>query len=254
MEFADKVVVITGGAGGIGIETARLFALEGASLVLVDVEMGSLKTAAEKTGSDKVVVVPADVSEEAQVKHYVNTAVNEFGKIDIFVNNAGIEGAYGYITDITGEQLEHVLNVNIKGVFYGLKHVIAAMKEKKPGSIINVSSVAGLVGAVGLGPYVASKHAVLGLTKTAALECAPLGIRVNAVCPGPINNRMMRSIEQGALPSDPASVKQGYEQMIPLKRYGESKEVAELIMFLASDRSSYITGSSFTIDGGLSAS
>ncbi len=253
MEFSNKVVVITGGAGGIGIETAKIFAREGASIVLVDLYMGALKTAAEEIKADNIVVVPADVSQEAQVEHYVNKAIEEFGKIDVFINNAGIEGQFGFITDITGEQLDRVLNVNIKGVFYGLKHVVAAMKSQNKGSIINISSVAGLIGSVGLGPYVASKHAVLGLTKTAALEYAQWGIRVNAVCPGPINNRMMRSIEQGALPSDPASVKQGFEQQIALKRYGESEEVGELIVFLASDRSSYITGSYYTIDGGLTA-
>lgn len=253
MEFTDKVVIITGGAGGIGEETAKLFSREGASIILVDVEMPALSAAATRIGNDQMLLVPADVSVEAQVNHYVKTALNEFGRIDIFVNNAGIEGKYGLITDLSGEDLDHVLDVNVKGVFYGLKHVVPAMIKQGYGSIINTSSVAGLIGSPGLGPYVASKHAVLGLTKTAALEYARHGIRVNAVCPGPINNRMMRSIEKGASPDKPEAVKEGFEQMIPLKRYGESAEVAELILFLASAHSSYITGSSLTIDGGLSA-
>jgi NAD(P)-dependent dehydrogenase (short-subunit alcohol dehydrogenase family) len=252
MEFQDRVVIITGGAGGIGKATARVFAQNGAKIVLVDLKQQELDQAVQDLGiSQTCITVAADVSQEAQVINYVDKAWTAYGRIDVFINNAGIEGDFALIKDQDSNNLDRVLSVNVKGVFYGLKHIISKMVQQKSGTIVNVSSVAGFIGSAGLAPYIASKHAVNGLTKTAALECAPWGIRVNAVCPGPINNRMMRAIESGAAPDDPNSVKQAFEQQIPLKRYGESHEVADLIRFLASDQAQYITGALYLIDGGM---
>src|SRR5690606_22635202 len=146
--------------------------------------------------------------------------------------------------------LDKVMAVNVKGVFFGLKHVLPVMIEQKSGSIINTSSIAGLIGFPGITPYVASKHAVIGLTKNAALEAAGAGVRVNAICPAPIEARMMRSVEEGQAAGRAAEMKQTYEQVIPLKRYGLPEEVAQLVLFLASDRSSYITGNAYPVDGG----
>jgi len=255
MEFNEKVAIITGGAGGIGAETARILLQQGAKVTLVDLNMTPLEdTAASINANDKnTLLVTADVSSEEKVQNYVQKTINTFGKVDIFVNNAGTEGKFGLIKDTEASNLDTVLNVNLKGVFYGIKHVVPEMIKHNKGSIINTASVAGLIGSPGMGPYVASKHAVLGITKTAALEYAPFGIRVNAVCPGPIDNRMMRSIEKGASPENPNTVYESFKEMIPFKRYGASDEIAELIVFLASDKSSYITGSYYTIDGGLTA-
>ncbi len=255
MEFKDKVVLITGAAGGIGKKTAQLFAREGAKLGLVDLSKEALESTISELGLEKgrALTLPADVSNEQQVMDYVKQTKQAFGRIDVFFNNAGIEGRFAMITDLKGEDVDKVYNVNVKGVFYGLKHVIPVMKEQKAGAIVNTSSVAGLMGSPGLGAYVMSKHAVLGWTKTAALESAEFSIRINAICPAPINTRMMRSIEAGASPQNAKAAQEAFAQTIPMKRYGEAEEVAQLVLFLASDRASYITGSYYTIDGGMSA-
>lgn len=255
MILEGKVAIITGATGGIGYETAKLFFSAGAKVALVDLSQHELdKMVRElKLEQDQYVTVAADVSKEEDVQRFVVETHNAFGRIDILLNNAGTEGSYSMIKDCPAENLNRVLNVNVKGVFYGMKHVLPYMIEQMQGVILNTASVAGFNGSPGLAPYVASKHAVLGLTKTAAMESAEFGIRVNALCPGPINNRMMRSIEEGAAPGHGDAVKQQFEQMMPLKRYGESEEVAQLALFLASDMASYITGGSYTIDGGLLA-
>lgn len=253
MELKGKVAIITGACGGIGKEAARLYTQEGAQVTLVGLNQSKLDDVVKELELSEgiYITVVADVSKEEDVINYVSKTVESFGKVDILFNNAGTEGKFGFIKDNPSDNLDHVLNVNVKGVFYGMKHIIPIMSEQKYGSIINTASVAGFMGSPGMGPYVASKHAVLGLTKTAAQEVAEHGIRVNAICPGPINNRMMRSIEEGAAPGHGDVVKAQFEQMIPLKRYGESIEVAHLAVFLASDKSEYITGSSYVIDGGL---
>lgn len=255
MILKDKVAIITGATGGIGKETVKLFIKEGAKVTLVDLNQEDLDLLVKELqlSDDQYITASADVSNEEDVKVFVKETVNAFGKIDILFNNAGTEGRFSLIKDCPSENLSTVLNVNVNGVFYGIKHVMPYMINQNHGVILNNASVAGFSGSAGLAPYVASKHAVLGLTKTAALEGAEFGIRVVAICPGPINNRMMRSIEEGAAPGHGDVVKQQFEQMIPLKRYGESEEVAQLALFLASDMASYITGSSYAIDGGLLA-
>lgn len=251
----DKVVLITGAAGGIGRTVASLFVRDGAKVVLVDISKDNLVAVAQQLQLDpeKALLVSADVSNEASIKYYVEQAISKFGKIDIFINNAGVEGKVQSIVDTTKENLDFVLGVNVKGVYFGLKYVLKHMMENKKGSIVNTSSVAGLMGSAGLGSYVASKHAVIGITKTASIEAAPYNIRVNAVCPGPVNNRMMRSIEDGVMPGKGEEVKKGFEGTIPMSRYAENDEVANMIYFLASDKSSYITGSIYRVDGGMGA-
>lgn len=243
----NKVAVITGGAGGIGKVTAKRFLDEGASVVLVDLFEDALAEAKSELG-ENILTVQADVSKEEDVKNYVAKTLESFNKIDIFFNNAGIEGKVAPITEQKVEDFDQVISVNVRGVFLGLKHILPVMISQKSGSIINTSSVAGLGGSPNVSPYITSKHAVVGLTKAAAVESAPHGIRVNSIHPSPVNTRMMRSLETG-LAVDEATM----AKSIPLGRYGESSDIASLVVFLASDESAFITGSQYRIDGGMAA-
>ncbi|MEJ9231042.1 SDR family oxidoreductase [Peribacillus butanolivorans] len=250
MDFEEKVVLITGAAGGIGKETARLFAKQGAKLSLVDMDAQALESLVMELELEDYLLQTADVTSEEQVKNFVQQTKEKYGKIDVFFNNAGIEGKVASIIETNAEDLDKVLNVNIKGVFFGLKHVMATMMERKFGSIINTSSITGLKGSPGLAPYSASKHAVLGLTKTAAIESAGMGIRVNAICPGYVETRMMQAIEQGRGPEHANQMRERALSKVPLNRYAQTNEIAELVLFLASDKATYITGSHYLIDGG----
>lgn len=253
MDFNEKVVLITGAAGGIGKEAARLFHQQGAKLVLIDINQDSLeKTALELELQDYMICV-ADVRSEESVESYVQAAIEKYDKIDVFFNNAGVEGKFGKLTETSAETFSTVIDVNIKGVFFGLKHVLKVMEKQNFGCIVNTSSVAGFNGSPGLGAYSSSKHAVIGLTKTAAVEAADKGIRVNAICPAPVNTRMMEELDSIKSPDDPGKAREIYSQKIPLKRYAEPTEIAELVLFLCSNKSSYITGGVYEIDGGLSA-
>jgi NAD(P)-dependent dehydrogenase (short-subunit alcohol dehydrogenase family) len=248
--LAGKVAIITGATGGIGAATARRFLAEGAMVCLADLDEGrlaKLEGALENPG--RVLAVRTDVADTAQILECVEQTVARFGKLDVMFANAGIEGTVGPIRGMSIENLQQVLAVNVGGAFSSIKHAANAMKAG--GSIVVTSSVAGFIGSSGLGAYCASKHAVMGLVKTAAIELAPAGIRVNAINPGPIENRMMRSIEAQALPSDPGAVKSGFEQLVPLRRYGTNEEIAQLAVFLASNEASYCTGAAFVADGGL---
>src|SRR5690606_24454378 len=224
--LANKVAVITGGTGGIGKATAERFLDEGAKVVIVDLDQGLLDTTvAELKARGEIIEVQADVTREDDVKRYVDAAVENFGKIDIFFNNAGIEGKVAPITEQKVEDFDKVLSVNVRGVFLGLQKVLPVMIKQKSGSIINTSSVAGLGGSTNVSPYITSKHAVVGLTKAAAVESAPHGIRVNSIQPSPVNTRMMRSLETG-LAVDEATM----AKSIPLGRYGESSDIASLVV------------------------
>ncbi len=245
----DKVAIITGAAAGIGKETAKLFVKEGAKVVLADLDESDLaEVKSEIDNDDKVLTVVADVSKEEEVKKYVDKTMEAFGRIDVFFNNAGIEGEVNPITEQNIENLDQVYGVNIRGVFLGLKYVLRVMKKQGSGSVINTSSVAGFDGSINVSPYIASKHAEVGLTKAAALEVADYNVRVNSVHPSPVNTRMMRSLEEG-LETDEETM----AQSIPLGRYGESIDIANLVLFLASDESTFITGSQYRIDGGMAA-
>ncbi len=255
MDFKDKVVIITGAAGGIGKATAKLFANEGAKLTLVDLNKEGLEeVVSELNLSDEdYIIKETDVSKEEQVKEYVDLTLNKFGRIDAFVNNAGIEGKVMPIVETSDALLDLVLGVNVKGVYFGLKHIMPVMMEQKSGNIVNVASVAGFIGSPGMAPYIASKHAVLGINKCAALESASFGIRVNAVCPGPVDNRMMESIQESAAPGHGDEVRKQFERDIPIGRYSTNEEVANLIYYMSSDKSSGITGTAYRIDGGMAA-
>lgn len=252
--LANKIALITGGAGGIGKVTAKRFLEEGAKVVLVDLFQEPLNQAkAELEAFGEVIVIQADVSQEEDVKNYVKKTVEKFGRIDVFFNNAGIEGKVAPITEQKVEDLDKVLAVNVRGVFLGLKHVLAVMKEQGSGSVINTSSVAGLSGSPNVTPYIASKHAVVGLTKATAVEVAPYKVRVNSVHPSPVNTRMMRSLEEGFAPGQAEAAKADMEKSIPLGRYGESEDISNLVLFLASDESAFITGVQYRVDGGMGA-
>lgn len=253
-KLAGKVAIITGGAGGLGKETARLFLQEGAKVALVDLFDEPLSKTKEELGQyGEIIAVKADVTQESDTIHYVKTTLDHFGKIDVFFNNAGIEGDFCSFVDTTVENFDRVMNVNVRGVFLGIKHVLPVMMNQKSGSIINTSSVAGLMGWYGITPYVASKHAVIGLTKNAALEAASYNVRVNSIHPAPVNTRMMRSVEEGLMPGEAEKAKEAITKEIPIGRYGEPIDVANLVLFLASDDSAFITGSQYRVDGGIGA-
>ena len=249
-----KVAVITGGSGGIGKVVAERFLKEGAKVTIVDLMQDALDDVQknlEKLGD--VLVVKADVTNEEDVKSYVEKTVDSFGRIDIFFNNAGIEGGFNSIIETSLEDFEKVQKVNVNGVFLGLKYVLPIMVKQGSGSVINTSSTAGFGAVPNLAPYIASKHAVAGLTKSAALEVAPEKVRVNSIHPAPVNTRMMRSIETGFNPDDTESVKTQFAASIPLGRYGEAEDISNLVLFLASDESEFITGAQYRIDGGMGA-
>lgn len=250
-KLKNKVVLITGGAGGIGKATAKLFLAEGAKVMLVGRTEEKLKKAANELNSPNLAFCKADVSKTEDTKRYTEVTLSAFGKIDVFFNNAGIEGTVRPIAEYPEVKFDQVIAVNLKGVWLGCQYVIPKMVDG--GSVIITSSVAGLKGFEGLGAYVASKHAVIGIMRVAALEFASHKIRVNTIHPGPVNNRMMRSLEENIAPDNPSEVKKEFETDIPFKRYAESEEIADLALFLASDASKYITGSMHIIDGGMIA-
>lgn len=255
MSFANKVVMITGAAGGIGKETAKAFASEGAKLALVDLNRDALQQTAQdlELKEGNYLLLPANVAKEEQVQDYVQKTKDTFGRIDVFFNNAGVEGAISLITDYPTEALNTVIDVNFKGAFWGLKYVLRVMAEQKSGSIVNMASIAGLKGMPYTSVYVATKHAVVGFTKSAAIEYATSGIRVNAVCPAMVNTRMMEAIEQGISPDNPNAAKDELLKGLPMGRYSEPREIADVVLFLASDKASFLNGIAMPIDSGMIA-
>ena len=254
-----KVAVITGATGGIGQAAAKLFAEEGARLALVDLDEAALQESARSIGEDRASYTVADVTQPDQTQAYIDAAVDRWGGIDILLANAGIEGVLSPITDYPIDVFDRVMEVNVRGAWLGVKYVMPVMSRGGGGSIIITSSGAGINGTPDMSAYGISKHAVIGLMRTAALEGAPMGIRANTVNPAPIETRMMRSIEEMRVASMDDSavtvdvVKQAASSRIPLERYGTPEEVAQLMLFLASDDSSFCTGGVYMVDGGRSA-
>ena len=250
-----KVALITGAGSGIGLAAAELFAREGAKLVLAGRNEQALQAAVDRIGADRASAVVADVSRPEDNEGMVKAALDRFGGLDIFLANAGVEGATATIEDYPLDVFDQVMAINIRGVFLGLKATIPALRKRGGGSIIVTSSIGGIRGrGQGNSAYIASKHAELGLMRTAALECAAHGIRVNAVLPGPTETRMMRNIEEGRSPGAPEKARAVVLANLPLKRYGTPEEVANVMLFLASDDASLCTGGVYSADGGLSAS
>lgn len=240
-----KVAIVTGAGSGIGKATAMLFASEGAEVVCADIA-GADKTAGEIGAS--AIAVSVDVSKAADIQAMVNAAKDRFGRLDVVFNNAGIEGEQAPTADCSEENFDRVIAVNLKGVFLGMKYAIPVMLETGGGAIINNASVAGLVGFPNIPAYGASKGGVVQLSKTAALEYATQGIRVNAICPGviwtPMVERFTGSTEEG---------RREFSMLEPVERMGKPEEVAAMVLFLASDESSFVTGAALPVDGGFVA-
>jgi NAD(P)-dependent dehydrogenase (short-subunit alcohol dehydrogenase family) len=256
MDFKGKVALITGAGGGIGRASALAFARNGAKVVAVDVDT----SAGEDTIAQVRAVggdgrfVGADVARSGEVQAYVQATLDAFGRIDCFFNNAGIEGKVAPTQEYDEATFDAVIGVNLKGVFLGLRHVLPVMLRQGSGTVVNTASVAGLIGGPGMAAYVASKHGVLGLTKVASTDVARHGLRVNAVCPGPVETRMMRSLEGMRNPADPTAVHDALSGGTPSGRYSLPDEVANVVLWLCSDLSGNVTGTHVVVDGGRSGS
>jgi NAD(P)-dependent dehydrogenase (short-subunit alcohol dehydrogenase family) len=249
-----RVAVVTGAAGVIGTATLRLLAERGARIVAVDRKGADLASAIKDLpASAEALAVTADVTQEDEVREYVRATVDRFGTIDAFYNNAGIEGDIKPITEYALESFRRVLDVNVVGVFLGMKHVLPVMLNQNKGSIINTASIAGLIGSPHIAVYSASKHAVIGLTKSAAWECTGTGVRVNCVCPGLIDSRMLSAIMLARNGGNAPPPNDKLVERIPARRLGQASEVASIVAFLASDEASYVSGSAYTVDGGRTA-
>ncbi|MCB0428482.1 MAG: SDR family oxidoreductase [Flavobacteriales bacterium] len=243
--FNNKVALVTGGSFGIGRATAIAFAERGARVVIADVMDDGDTVQQVKNAGSEALFVKCDVSKDADVENLVAQTVKKFGRLDFAYNNAGIEGVQAPTSECTEENWDRTLGVNLKGIWLCMKHEVPVMLKNGGGAIVNCASVAGLVGFPGMPAYVASKHGVVGLTKTAALEYVKQGIRVNAVCPGVIHTPMVDRITG----HDKVAEKQ-FADMEPIGRMGEPGEVAQAVVWLCSDQSSFITGNALAVDGG----
>lgn len=249
-----KVALITGATGGIGEATAKRFLDEGAKVMLVGRSKEKLSATRERlAAANNVAEFVAEAADEEATAAAVAATIEAFGGVDILLANAGTEGSFAPIESLTLDQFESVLRTNVIGVWLSMKHCVEPMKKRDGGSMIALSSIAGMIGFPTMAHYIASKHAVFGLVKTAALELAASKIRVNAIGPGPIDNRMMRSLESQFNPEDMAAAHEFVLTHVPMGRYGTNEEVANLALFLASDESTYCTGGIHMIDGGFVA-
>ena len=252
-KLEGKVAIITGGAGGIGKAAANVFISEGAEVIIMDLDEDSLIKTCEEIGSNRISYFAGDVTKPDDNNSVVELAKERYGGLDIFIANAGVAGDITTIEEYDEDQFDHVMAVNAKGPFLGLQSAIPAMKLRGGGSFIITSSTAGVMGTPSIAPYGMSKHAVIGLMKSAAKECASMNIRVNTVNPGPVETNMMRFLEEEMTSEDKKDVKGDIESSIPLGHYAQPEEIAKLMLFLASEDSSFITGSVYMADGGSSS-
>jgi NAD(P)-dependent dehydrogenase (short-subunit alcohol dehydrogenase family) len=243
--FTGKVAIVTGGSFGIGRATAIAFALRGAKVIIADWVQDDETLQAIKSAGGEPLFLKCDISREEDVKMMVDKTISTFGRLDYAFNNAGIEGASAITHECTSEVWDKTIGVNLKGVWLCMKYEIREMLKQGKGAIVNTASIAGLVGFQGLPAYTASKHGVIGLTKTAALEYAKSGIRVNAVCPGVIKTPMVDRFT-----GKKKEVEKQFENMEPIGRMGAPEEVAEAVIWLCSDAASFVTGDAMAVDGG----
>lgn len=247
-----QVAIVTGAAHGIGAATARRLAARGLKIVAVDLDEDAVTALAREIGV-RCLPLRADASTEEGVGRYVDTTIERFGRIDYLHCNAGIEGRATLLEESEPAQFQRVIDVNVGSVYFGMRAVLPHMYAQGCGAIVNMASQAGLRGVPKLSAYVASKHAVVGLTRSAALEAGPRGVRVNAVAPGQIATRMIESLETQWAPGNAAAVHDHLISLIPLGRYGQPGEVANLVSWLLSDEAAFVNGAIYTADGGTTA-
>ena len=248
LDFSGKVALVTGAAAGMGVATAKAFAEAGAAVVLADYKEEAVKSAAQKlvTVGHKAIAVPYDVSDDAQVAAMVDRTVAEFGRLDAAFNNAGVMAHIAPTAESTREDWDRVIGINLRGVWSCMKHELRQMERQGSGAIVNNASVGALTGNPGIGSYIASKHGVVGLTRTAALEYIKLGIHVNAVNPGLIDTQVARGVVSGN--------EQAYNEIakhVPIGRAGMPEEIASAVLWLCSPAASYVVGHALTVDGGM---
>jgi NAD(P)-dependent dehydrogenase (short-subunit alcohol dehydrogenase family) len=247
--FENKVALVTGAGSGIGLEAARAFAHAGAAVALVDIDEQAVLTAAEALVAEghRAIAIRCNVADEEDVAAMVEQTVSTFGRLDAAFNNAGIQVPVAETADASAADFDRIIGINLRGVWNCMKHELAYMRTQGSGAIVNTSSTAGLVGTAGLGAYTASKHGVIGLTKSAALEYASKGIQINAICPGCIDTPMV----QEALIHHPETMKAVIND-IPAARLGRSEEIASAVMWLCSPGAGFMTGQAMAVDGGFS--
>lgn len=248
----DKVCIVTGAAGSLGFATARLFLGEGAKVMLVDRDTTALQAAASTLTehADRLSMQTADVADARATAAFVEAALARWGGLDVLFCNAGVSGEICPVTDYPEDVFDRVMAVNVRGPFLGCKYALPKMRDG--GSIVITSSVVGTTSDPGIAAYATSKHAVIGLMRTVAKEAAPRGIRVNVVAPGPIENDFQRNVEAGLSRAIGRDAGKFLDGMIPLGRHGRAEEIGRLVLYLASDQSSFSTGGVFMADGGMS--